>query len=255
MKPLLTTLSVLTLATITGNLNNTLHTTLQKNNINSNSIATKTQQDTIYIDENGKQQTTSEHDLSKVKSSNIIQIGFYKNENNEVQAVRMPKTVKTVPDQLPAAITSLKNMFTGAIFFNQDLSQWDTSNIKNMSFMFNGATSFNGNITNWNVSHVTNMFVMFAYATSFNQDISQWNVSHVTNFSLMFYFAKAFNQNIAIWNTTNATNMSFMFYFAKAFNQDLSQWNVKKVTQYDNFSTNSGINNPNKLPKFKTNLK
>lgn len=99
-----------------------------------------------------------------------------------------------------------------------------------MSFMFNGATSFNGNITNWNVSHVTNMFVMFAYTTSFNQDISQWNVSNIKNFSLMFYFAKSFNQ-------------------------DLSQWNVKKVTQYDNFSTNSGIDNPNKLPKFNANLK
>lgn len=255
MKSLLITLSVLTLTTTTGNLNNILHRTLQKSNISTNAIASKTQQDTKYIDIYGKEITTSATDLYKIITEEITQIGFYQNCDKEIQVVRMPKTIKKVPNQLPKEITSLKNMFTGAIFFNQDLSSWDTSNIKNMSFTFNGATSFNGNITNWNVSHLTNMFTMFAYATSFNQDLSKWKVSHVKNFSLMFYFTKLFNQNIATWNVENATDMNFMFYFARSFNQDLSQWNVKKVIQHDNFSTNSGIDNPNKLPNFKTNLK
>ena len=38
-----------------------------------------------------------------------------------------------------------------------------------MNDMFNGATSFNQNIGNWNTSNVQNMFGMFAEATSFNQ--------------------------------------------------------------------------------------
>ena len=37
----------------------------------------------------------------------------------------------------------LEQMFTGARNFNQDISDWDTSNIKNMRKMFFGATAFN----------------------------------------------------------------------------------------------------------------
>jgi surface protein len=48
-----------------------------------------------------------------------------------------------------------------------------------MSRMFFGARSFNQDISNWNVSNVTNMSNMFYFTESFNQDISSWNVSNV----------------------------------------------------------------------------
>ncbi|WP_339039912.1 BspA family leucine-rich repeat surface protein [Spiroplasma endosymbiont of Andrena trimmerana] len=254
MKTLLTAVSLLTFATTTGNLASFLNSTIQKNNITTNYIQNKTQQDTIYIDKDGKQITTSEKDLSKINSKEIIQIGFYKNILGEIQVVRMPRTIEKVPDKLPPEITSLKNMFTGATSFNQDLSTWDTSNITNMNFTFNGATSLNSNITNWNVSNVKSTFVMFANATSFNQDLSTWNVSNINRFSLMFYGATSFNQNISNWITSNAVYMNFMFYGAKKFNQDLSKWNVNKVREHSNFANYSGITNPNKLPKFKNNI-
>ena len=38
--------------------------------------------------------------------------------------------------------------------------------------MFNNATSFNQNINNWNVSNLKNIFIMFNNATSFNQKIN-----------------------------------------------------------------------------------
>lgn len=78
MKTLIKTLSILTLATTTGNLTGFLNSTIQKNNITTNYIQSKTQQDTIYIDKDGKQITTSERDLSKINSKEIIQIGFLK---------------------------------------------------------------------------------------------------------------------------------------------------------------------------------
>ena len=40
-------------------------------------------------------------------------------------------------------------------------------------------TNFNGNISNWDVSNVKNMSDMFFVCESFNQDISHWNVSKV----------------------------------------------------------------------------
>ena len=170
MKKIITAVSVLTFATTVGNLTaNVLNTTSQKNDSHNN-IQQKTQQDTIYIDENGNYQTTSDHDLALFNSKEIIQIGFYQNQQGEIQVVRMPITVEKVPTQLPAEITSLKSMFDAGLFetskFNQDLSSWNTTNVKNMSWMFKGAKSFNQDISKWNVSNVTDMSYMFIDAAS-----------------------------------------------------------------------------------------
>jgi hypothetical protein len=48
-----------------------------------------------------------------------------------------------------------------------------------MSQMFESATTFNQNISNWNVSNVTNMTNMFNVASSFNQDLSSWCVTNI----------------------------------------------------------------------------
>ena len=44
---------------------------------------------------------------------------------------------------------------------------------------FNGY--FNQNISQWDVSNVTDMYSMFNYAYSFNQDLSIWDVENVTS--------------------------------------------------------------------------
>ena len=55
-----------------------------------------------------------------------------------------------------------------------DISEWDVSNVTNMSNMFSVAYSFKGDLSNWDVSNVTNMMSMFSGAKSFNGDISKW---------------------------------------------------------------------------------
>ena len=55
--------------------------------------------------------------------------------------------------------------------FNGDISQWDVSDVMDMSRMFYHSR-FNGDISKWNVSNVRYMPGMFANS-SFNGDISQ----------------------------------------------------------------------------------
>ena len=66
--------------------------------------------------------------------------------------------------------------------------------------------SFNQDIGDWNVSNVTSMGDMFSYNRDFNQDISKWNVSKVTSMNRMFYYAETFNQDLSGWCVTTITS-------------------------------------------------
>jgi len=85
-----------------------------------------------------------------------------------------------------------------------------------MSGMFNYAQAFNQNIGNWNTANVINMSYMFSDNRGFNKDISNWDTQKVTNMSSMFYNAQTFNQNIGTWQlnpavtTDNMLNNSVM---------------------------------------------
>ena len=138
----------------------------------------------------------------------------------------------------------MTNMFYNCHSFNANLSNWNISNIINMSWMFKEASSFNSDISNWNVSNVISMGYMFLGASSFNSDLSNWNVSNVTNMSWMFFEASSFNSDISNWNVSNVEYMNYMFRNATNFNSDLSNWNMINVKEYYNMF--EGCKNPNK---------
>ncbi|MCF8294850.1 MAG: BspA family leucine-rich repeat surface protein, partial [Bacteroidales bacterium] len=143
-------------------------------------------------------------------------------------------------------VTDMSYMFYSTSF-NQDISNWDVSHVTNFNYMLNGCP-FNQDIGNWNVSAATSMLRMFASNNAFNQDISNWNVGLVTTMSYLFYNATSFNQDISNWDVSKVTNMSFMCYNATSFNQDISNWDVSKVTNmasmfYNASSFNQDISN------------
>jgi surface protein len=131
------------------------------------------------------------------------------------------------------AVTNMSSMFYDALFFNGDISGWDTSGVTDMSYMFYGADSFNGNIGGWDTSSVGNMSYMFGEADAFNQDIGGWDTSGVTDMEYMFYEADAFNQDIGGWNTSSVTNMYGMFEDASSFNGNIGGWNTSSVYNMD----------------------
>ncbi|MDO1499336.1 BspA family leucine-rich repeat surface protein [Winogradskyella maritima] len=99
--------------------------------------------------------------------------------------------------------------------------------------------------SDWNVSNVIDMSYMFFSAMLFNQDIGDGNVSSVSDMTRMFWVARSFNQNYEGWNVSNVTDMSAMFFFAGSFNQDIGDgiyrtWQIWKLC-----SKNSGLSNEN----------
>jgi len=95
--------------------------------------------------------------------------------------------------------------------FNQDIGDWNVSNVVNMHRMFFCAYDFNQDIGDWNVSSVTRMSELFLNANSFNQNLTDWDVSHVENMYQMFYNAASFKGNISMWDISSATNLGMMF--------------------------------------------
>ena len=127
-------------------------------------------------------------------------------------------------------VTNMAGMFERAQAFNQPLNNWDTSKVTDMARMFQWTPIFNQLLNSWNTSNVTNMSHMFRWAQAFDLPLNNWNTSKVTNMAGMFYQTQAFNQPLNNWNTSNVTDMSHMFWQTKAFNQPLNNWNTSKVT-------------------------
>lgn len=133
-------------------------------------------------------------------------------------------------------VNSLSAAFYECTSLTQGLSDWDVSNVDNMSYTFQ-SSSFNGDIISWNVSSVETMFAMFKNS-SFNQNIGNWNVSAASTFQYMFS-GTSFNQDISSWDVSSSTMLDHMFEGNSQFNVDISSWNVSNVKLFQNMFNNA----------------
>ena len=159
-----------------------------------------------------------------------------------------------LPDDFSKGKKSLRKLFSGSLNYYRndgnnnikslDITNWDTSNVTNMSDMFRGCAYLTSiDVSKWNTSNVTNMSLMFngcTYLTSI--DVSNWDTSNVTNMSYMFgsilsdyggpnNYLKFNNINLNNINTSNVTNISYMFCGCnKLTNIDVSGFDTSKVS-------------------------
>ena len=130
---------------------------------------------------------------------------------------------------------NMKYMFTNCPRLTfLDISNFDTSNVIDMKYMFYGCVELPSlDVSNFDTRNVTNMSCMFYDCEALsNLDINDWNTNNVTDMSYMFN--KCYNLNgldVSNWNTSNVTNMTCMFQNCSVLNNlDVSGWNTDKVT-------------------------
>lgn len=131
-----------------------------------------------------------------------------KNKNELIELLRTSE----LSDIDTSLITDMSRLFLYSGYKNRDfkgIETWDVSNVTNMRNMFSGAVYFNQDISNWNVSKVKDMESMFCGAKSFNQNISSWDVKNVVNFNKMFFRARSFNQNLSSWDINGISKEMF----------------------------------------------
>ena len=151
-----------------------------------------------------------------------------------------------------------KKKLRNPLINSADISKWDTSNVKDMSYIFFRCLSLKSlpNISEWNTGNVENMGYMFCECLSLKSlpDISYWNTSNVKNMGSMFGLenpvllvnqpkisddSQKFNNSsslmslpdISKWNTKNVINMENMFYSCSKLSDlpDISKWNTDNL--------------------------
>lgn len=138
-----------------------------------------------------------------------------------------------------------------------DISNWDVSNVEDMSMMFKDCNQFSCNLSKWkplklkttfemfkncfnfndkifsNTIKLENARGMFKNCKTFNQDISDLFTENLKITESMFMGCENFNEDISNWKLPKLNNMNWMFSCCTNFNKDLSKWkinkNVKKI--------------------------
>ena len=135
-------------------------------------------------------------------------------------------------------VTNMSQMFNNCISLISlpDISKWNTKNVKEMNGMFSNCFSLKSlpDISKWNTSNVKDMSFMFANCVSLKSlpDISKWDTTNVINMSIMFCVCSSLISlpDISKWNTSNAINMNWMFRYCSSLTSlpDITKWKLNQ---------------------------
>ena len=130
-------------------------------------------------------------------------------------------------------VTNMSGMFGGSSLTSLDLSNFNTSNVTDMSAMFSSCHNLTSlNLSNFNTANVVQMSWMFSGCNILaSLDLSNFNTSQVTDMQSMFsYCVSLTNLDLSSFNTSNVTDMYSMFcYCCGLTNLDLSSFNTENV--------------------------
>jgi hypothetical protein len=120
-------------------------------------------------------------------------------------------------------------LFPNRKTFNENIEEWDVSNVVDMTRAFMDLKEFNQPLNKWNVSNATKMVQMCLGCDTFNQPLDNWNVSKVIDMCNAFAYCLSFNRPLDKWNISSVKNTEIMFYDCFKFNQPLNSWILEGV--------------------------
>ncbi len=145
---------------------------------------------------------------------------------NEVDNIRVLNTSKA---------TNMNHMFANLGSVTLDLSNFDTSNLTDMSYMFHSCSNLTSiDLSSFDVGKVTNMSYMFNYCTALsNLNLGYFNsVAATTMFNMFAYCGSLTNIDLGNFYTNNVSDMQRMFYECSGLTSlNLLSFNTSSVTK------------------------
>ena len=105
--------------------------------------------------------------------------------------------------------------------------------------MFQESKAKTLNVSNFNTSNVADMSAMFYLSQATTLDLSNFNTSKVTNMSSMFSGSQATTLDVSNFDTSNVTDMGYMFNYSQATTLDVSNFDTSKVTNMSSMFRNA----------------
>ena len=135
-------------------------------------------------------------------------------------------------------ITNMSHLFSGCIFLKNIKIHNFNRSITNINNIFNDCSSLESlskEISLWDISQIKDMSFMFRNCSSLTRlpDLSEWKTWKVTNMEGIFSGCKSLNEikGIQKWATDEVTNMKKIFSGCSSLKSlpDISSWNTQKV--------------------------
>ena len=176
-------------------------------------------------------------EADKKKIDKIFNTGLVKNANSAFRAIEGDSFDGSTFGPAMSSVTSLFLAFNNSGLKQINVSNWDTSNVTNMSNTFSHCELLTSvDVSKWNTSKVTNMEGMFVDCNLLaSVDVNKWNTSKVTDMASMFSSCGTLRSiDVSKWNTSNVTDISGMFFGCGSLHSvDITGWDTSKVTSMD----------------------
>ena len=99
-------------------------------------------------------------------------VKYLKKELKDALSEMLKEEFESVDQKLDADPEFMKDMFDTCYEFNCDISSWDISKAKDISFMFFECEKFNQDLSKWDISNVQVMSNIFYRCSSLDKDFS-----------------------------------------------------------------------------------
>ena len=169
-------------------------------------------------------------DLRKTDTSKVTDMSYMFHNCGKLEEI-------ILDDMDTSNVTNMQGMFCGCGSVHEeelmlDLSHFNTSNVKDMSYMFRGSSIVELDVSHFDTSNVIDMSHMFEYVEMLRYvDVSHLDTTNVKNMSYMFNGSDFAQIDVSYFDTSNVTDMSHMFAGMESLEYiDVSGFDTANVT-------------------------